>query len=50
MLLCEDGRPVGLIDGMVTNDATISRSYVRERLPCVTRRRLAVDFRLLRAS
>ncbi len=24
MLLCEDGRPVGLIDGMVTNDATIS--------------------------
>ena len=24
MLLCEDGRPVGLIDGMVTNDATLS--------------------------
>ena len=24
MLLCEDGRPVGLIDGMVTNQETIS--------------------------
>ena len=38
MLLCEDGRPVGLIDGMVTNDATISDPMFENASPSPARK------------